>query len=304
MNVAAIREGARLPGGIAVPDDLSIAYPVSPPIYISQAFGVVSITGILHQGVDIVVGNVPTLAVHAGDIVSIYPYGRDVPGLGSDGSPGGYGNTVLVEHVTPSGWRFRTYHCHLLPETITVHAGDHVVEGQLLGVTDTTGISTGNHEHFELRLDDIWPTRLDPMPVFNRVIQPDPEDLFAMLNDEGKALAEAIFNDPDSRANLVYALAVMRALGIAKPGAPAMLVGGSLVTLGPDGRKATELDGRALAEIHRAKQMNPTTHEEEWDEAVLDSLVLQRIRTQRQWLAAQGQAGGTEPPAPGSPPQP
>lgn len=312
MLVAAIRNGS--PTAIEVPDDLTIGYPIevqSGGIVISQWFGVISVTGSIHQGLDIVCGNIPAKAVADGVVASTYPYGRDVPGLQSDGSPGGYGNTVLTRHESPGGWPFWSYECHLLAGSIRVEAGDVVRKGDVLGITDSTGVSSGNHMHFELRSDTVYPTRFNPWPFFNRIVAPPPppppEDIFNMLTPEGKAFAESVFNSPARRENLAYALALCEALEAAKPGATAALVGSSIVTLGPDGRKAVELDGRALAEIHLAKEVDPVTHEEEWVAPVIDSLVLQRVREQRQWLKAQGftgDAAGAEPPAPGNPPQP
>lgn len=302
MLVLAVRNEQRFE--IEVPDDLTIRYPVNGPIVISQGFGIRSITGNIHKGVDIVVGQVPCLNVANGDVLSTYPYGYDAPGLVSDGSPGGYGNTVLVHHRTPSGWHYWSYHCHLLPGSIRVEEGDVVTLGQQIGITDTTGISTGNHEHFELRSDTLYPTRFDPMPFFNRDVIKPPEDIFDMLDAAGKEAAEAIFNDPKKVKYLQYAIELCQALEDAKPGATPLVVGSSLVTLGPDGRKATELDGRALGEIHKAKKIDPVTHQQVWDELVLDSLVLQRVREQRQWLAANPVGVGTEPPSPGTPPTP
>lgn len=125
-----------------------------------------------------------------------------------------------------------------------------------------------------------------------------------MLTAAGKEAAEAIFNDPDKVKFVNFAIELCQALEAAKPNASPVVIGSSLVTLGPDGRKAAELDGRALGEIHKAKKIDPSSHQQVWDEVVLDSLVLQRVREQRQWIAANPVGAGSEPPAPGTPPQP
>lgn len=58
-----------------------------------------------------------------------------------------YGNHVVILH--PNG--YRTIYGHLYPGTITVQVGDRVEAGQLLGLSDNTGKSTGPHLHFEVR---------------------------------------------------------------------------------------------------------------------------------------------------------
>lgn len=76
---------------------LSIIEPVPGPI--TQAFGVRSVTGILHRGEDRAPGyRIPIHAVLQGRVSLTYTLGRDMPGLESDGSPGGYGNQVTIDH--------------------------------------------------------------------------------------------------------------------------------------------------------------------------------------------------------------
>jgi murein DD-endopeptidase MepM/ murein hydrolase activator NlpD len=59
---------------------------------------------------------------------------------------GGYGNLVSVA----VGGGVRTMYAHL--STIAVHRGERVATGTLLGRVGSTGLSTGPHLHFELRL--------------------------------------------------------------------------------------------------------------------------------------------------------
>lgn len=173
--------------------DLTIVHPLGVGVHpISQAFGVVSVTGIIHKGID----NPPRWedptdvnvnAILAGSVVSTYPYGYEVPGLGSDGSPGGYGNQVHLMHDVPNVGRLYSHYAHLAKDSIRVHAGDTVVQGQHIADMDDTGISTGKHLHWEIRLfDDI--TRFDPMPYVDRVIAPpiptEEEQLMAFTPQE------------------------------------------------------------------------------------------------------------------------
>lgn len=58
----------------------------------------------------------------------------------------GYGNIVLVD----LGSGVQTLYAHL--SRLHVRIGEHVVAGQLLGIAGCTGLCTGTHLHFELRV--------------------------------------------------------------------------------------------------------------------------------------------------------
>lgn len=58
---------------------------------------------------------------------------------------GGYGKTVSIQHED----NFSTSYGHL--SRIYVSVGDFVRQGQVIGLTGNTGISTGPHLHFEIR---------------------------------------------------------------------------------------------------------------------------------------------------------
>ena len=65
------------------------------------------------------------------------------------GARGGYGNAVIIEHdggVT-------TVYAHL--SKIAVTAGDHVATGEAIGLIGSTGLSTGPHLHFEVRVGGV-----------------------------------------------------------------------------------------------------------------------------------------------------
>lgn len=60
---------------------------------------------------------------------------------------GGYGNYVLVDHENG----YVTMYAHA--SEVYVSAGDRVESGQIIAGVGTTGDSTGNHLHFEIRYD-------------------------------------------------------------------------------------------------------------------------------------------------------
>lgn len=69
---------------------------------------------------------------------------------------GGAGNTIKVDH----GNGMETIYMHMSKRAVSV--GDKVKPGQILGMVGTTGVSTGNHLHFELRRNGI---AMDPMSL-------------------------------------------------------------------------------------------------------------------------------------------
>lgn len=71
-----------------------------------------------------------------------------------------YGNYVVVSH----GNGQTTLYAHMVQRGVSV--GDSVVQGGVLGYVGTTGSSTGNHLHFEVRING---GRTDPVNYFSGV---------------------------------------------------------------------------------------------------------------------------------------
>ena len=71
---------------------------------------------------------------------------------------GGYGNYVVVDHGNGN----TTLYAHM--NSRAVKAGDVVKQGQVLGYVGTTGRSTGNHLHYEIREKDV---RIDPVTRYS-----------------------------------------------------------------------------------------------------------------------------------------
>lgn len=65
-----------------------------------------------------------------------------------------YGNYVLLDH----GNGYHTLYAHA--SKLYVKAGDYVEQGQTIAAVGTTGTSTGNHLHFEVRING---EKVDPM---------------------------------------------------------------------------------------------------------------------------------------------
>jgi murein DD-endopeptidase MepM/ murein hydrolase activator NlpD len=72
----------------------------------------------------------------------------------------GYGNTVLIDH----GNGFRTLYAHL--SQVSTNCGAKVEKGKIIGLSGSTGNSTGPHLHFEVRVPGgyINPIRVLPVP--------------------------------------------------------------------------------------------------------------------------------------------
>lgn len=98
-----------------------------------------------HKGIDIAAPyGTPIYAAESGTVIET-----------GDGWNGGYGNCVRVQHDDGNV----TVYAH--QSSIAVSYGDYVVKGQLLGYVGSTGDSSGNHLHFEVRSYGTYANPLD-----------------------------------------------------------------------------------------------------------------------------------------------
>jgi len=68
----------------------------------------------------------------------------------SAGCRGQYGNLVILKH--PNG--YKTYYGHLSKIDKSVRKGVKVCQGSLIGNVGATGLATGPHLHYEMRIND------------------------------------------------------------------------------------------------------------------------------------------------------
>jgi murein DD-endopeptidase MepM/ murein hydrolase activator NlpD len=97
--------------------------------------------GRMHEGIDISApGGTPIKAVAAGTVIYT-------------GYMGGYGNLTIIDH----GNGLATAYAH---QSAIYVGGGSVSQGTVIGAVGTTGHSTGNHLHFEVRVNG---SPVDPM---------------------------------------------------------------------------------------------------------------------------------------------
>jgi len=92
------------------------------------------------------------------------PYGTDIYATGdgnvveSGYNTGGFGNYIVIDH----GYGLQTTYGHL--SEIRVPKGMNVKRGDLIGLSGSTGISTGPHLHYEIKK---FGEHKDPINFFN-----------------------------------------------------------------------------------------------------------------------------------------
>ena len=142
-------EEQRRQNNITIDSETSYLWPLPGYYRLSSLFGyrIHPITGKAHShtGIDIPApGNTPILACKSGQVVtSAYHYS--------------YGNYVVIDHGNGNS----TLYAHMSSRAVS--EGDMVTQGQTIGYVGTTGSSTGNHLHLEVR--DNY-TRVDPESKF------------------------------------------------------------------------------------------------------------------------------------------
>lgn len=138
-------EEERKQQNIVISSETGYLWPLPGYYRLSSQFGyrIHPITGVAHShtGIDIPAsGGTSILAAKSGQVVtSAYHYS--------------YGNYVVIDHGNGNS----TLYAHMRSRAVS--EGQMVTQGQVIGYVGTTGSSTGNHLHFEVR--DNY-TRVDP----------------------------------------------------------------------------------------------------------------------------------------------
>ena len=142
-------EEERKQNNIVISSETGYLWPLPGYYRLSSLFGyrIHPITGVAHShtGIDIPAsGGTPILAAKSGQVVtSAYHYS--------------YGNYVVIDHGNGNS----TLYAHMSSRAVS--ESQMVTQGQVIGYVGTTGSSTGNHLHFEVR--DNY-TRVDPESKF------------------------------------------------------------------------------------------------------------------------------------------
>jgi len=67
-------------------------------------------------------------------------------------SDGGIGVEIISDHIENNEFRYKVIYYHLQKVDANINTGDRVKAGQVIGITDNTGLmTTGNHLHFGLK---------------------------------------------------------------------------------------------------------------------------------------------------------
>jgi murein DD-endopeptidase MepM/ murein hydrolase activator NlpD len=154
-------------GVIAIPSDK----PVRTSVSFTSGFGVRSDPfmrgAAMHPGIDLAGAfGTPIFATAEGTV------------LRAGWNSGGYGNMVEIDH----GRGIITRYGHM--SAVLVHAGDRVTRGEQVGRMGSTGRSTGNHLHYEVRIDG---RPVNPIPFMKST-----DYVLAMERRAGAASMDAV----------------------------------------------------------------------------------------------------------------
>jgi hypothetical protein len=111
------------------------------------------------------------------------PYGTEVYATGSgkvikSGWDGGFGNCIVIDH----GYGYQSTYGHLSNMKVTV--GMNVKRGDLIGLTGSTGTSSGPHLHYQI---DLYGQHKNPLYFFNDDLTEDEYfDMIQTLTSQSK----------------------------------------------------------------------------------------------------------------------
>lgn len=138
-------------GSVTAPGDGSYLWPCASH-NISSYYGYR--WGSMHRGIDIAAPAGTDIYASKSGVVIVSMMGYSGSGFG------GYGNVVMIQHNDG------TYTLYAHCQTRYVSVGDVVSQGDVIAAVGSTGDSTGNHLHFEIRQGISSSTTVDPMNYF------------------------------------------------------------------------------------------------------------------------------------------
>jgi murein DD-endopeptidase MepM/ murein hydrolase activator NlpD len=127
----------------------------------------------MHQGVDFAVP-AGTPIVASGDATVV-----------SAGRAGGYGNMVVLHH----NGSYATAYGHMSRIAHGIRPGVHVRQGEVIGYVGMTGLATGPHLHYEVRVDD---RAINPLGVRLAATQKLDEGALADFRAQEAAIARRV----------------------------------------------------------------------------------------------------------------
>ena len=124
----------------------AVRWPFPYPVTISSGFGERAAPcrscSSYHQGLDFNPGaGTPIYAIADGVVIKAE-------------HSGGFGNHAIIAHVV-NGQRVTSTYAHMTRDSSPLVVGQEIRVGDFVGTVGSTGVSTGAHLHFEIRIDDI-----------------------------------------------------------------------------------------------------------------------------------------------------
>lgn len=131
----------------------TIQWPFAVGVHVGDRFGYRNCAGcsVDHGGQDF----------NPGDGAEIQAISDGVVSLAEDGE-GSLGVHMMIDHVI-NGETVTSVYAHMQHGSMKFAKGDIVKAGTVIGRTGNTGMSTGPHLHFEIRLGGINGTKVDPL---------------------------------------------------------------------------------------------------------------------------------------------